>query len=75
MDIGRVRKSPSKSRYGRQAMAGEILYGYADRVTPRGRGIPAQAHVLWDDREMTWELQTDLDQQVRRSPQVTGAMI
>ena len=38
----------------------EREFGYISRITPGSGGIPAQAHVVWDEYS-TWEKLADLD--------------
>lgn len=63
---GRVQKPPSPSRYG--AQSDDVLYGHAERITPKGRGVPSQAYVKWDNKSEGWELTADLQQRFRPSP-------
>lgn len=74
LEPGRCQKPPSHSGYGQQSDS--VLYGQIDRVTPSGRGIPAQAYVKWDNNNEGWELCADLQQRFRsapRAPSYTGA--
>lgn len=53
-----VHKSVPDDRIGR---VGASIRGRVSRVTPSGRGIPAQAYVIWDDQTQTWELTRNLE--------------